>query len=106
MGAGKPQREAGALPRAPAFRFDPCDFAQLADEPEAEAYTKRTCLWGSFIHPEPAALPPLLGSKMHRMPDTKERANKRSATPLGFARAFHMANRAEVELRALAAVSS
>lgn len=31
--------------RKPDHTFDPCDFAGYADDPAAEAYTKKTCLW-------------------------------------------------------------
>ena len=82
--------------RPPDFRFDPCDYAGYlsADSQLSEAYTKRTCLWtgGGFQLPEPKAVVPILGSKMHNLPDSKGRANLRSATPAGFARAVFEAN--------------
>lgn len=31
--------------RKPDYSFNPCDFAGYADEPDADAYTKKTCLW-------------------------------------------------------------
>ena len=83
--------------RPPDFRFDPCDYAGYLppDRQLAEAYTKRTCLWtgGGFVLPEHKAVVPFLGSKMHNLPDSKNRANLRSATPAGFARAVFEANR-------------
>lgn len=69
----------------PKMYFDPCDYG--------DTYTKRTALWGEFNTALPAA--PVLaleGSKMHRLPQTKERARLRSQTPGGFARAFFEAN--------------
>lgn len=80
--------------RKPDFIFDPCDYARLADAPADEAYTKSTCLWtgGGFIMPELHSLMPTLGSKMHLMPPSDDRANLRSATPSGFARAVFQAN--------------
>jgi hypothetical protein len=79
--------------RKPDFTFDPCDYAGLSDE--SEAYTKKTCLWtgNGFVMPEHDALEPVLGSKMHLAPDSKGRADRRSVTPLGFARAVFQANR-------------
>lgn len=32
--------------RAADYTFNPSDFALYADEPEGQAYLKRTCLWG------------------------------------------------------------
>lgn len=31
--------------RKPDAQFDPCEFAGYLDDPEQDAYTKRTCLW-------------------------------------------------------------
>lgn len=80
--------------RKPDFKFDPADYAALADNPDEEAYTKKTCLWtgNGFQMPTPAPVPAVLGSKMHRLGQSKERANIRSATPQGFARAVFRAN--------------
>lgn len=68
----------------PSFVFDPCDYG--------DPYTKRTCLWGRFNAPFKARVPAVEGSKMHRLPPSPDRANLRSATPMGFARAFFEAN--------------
>jgi hypothetical protein len=82
----------------PAMYFDPCDYG--------DPYTKRTCLWGNFTVPgslftTTRAVPPSEGSKMHRLPgasrhDRPEAAARkraaRSATPIGFAKAFFEAN--------------
>lgn len=73
--------------------FNPCDYAGYADDPELEAYSKGTLLWGSFTKPVPCPVEPVLGSKMHRLPDSRGRTALRSATPSGFARAFFLANR-------------
>jgi hypothetical protein len=77
----------------PVMRFDPCDFG--------DPYTKRTCLWGCFARPIARPVEATEGSKMHLMPGvlpgdsvataTRKRA-ARSATPLGFAKAFFEAN--------------
>ena len=76
--------------------FNPHEFAGwlCGEDAERERYTKRTGLWGSFNRPEKAALTVVpgcnpimsLGGKSER---TKE---LRSMTPLGFAKAFFLAN--------------
>jgi hypothetical protein len=77
--------------------FDPCDYT--AHEP-ADNYTKRTCLWtgGGFVMPAPLWDPELgpPDDRIHKAPPSAERANFRSATPMGFARAVYMANAAEM----------
>ena len=80
--------------RKPDFMFDPCDYAGYLDDPAPEAYTKRTCLWtgGGFVMPEKRRVEPVLGSKMHLLPPSADRANLRSRTPAGFAKAVFMAN--------------
>lgn len=86
--------------REPDYAFDPCDYG--------DPYTKRTLLWtgGGFVMPPvvkpgdmfgaPTWVPPTEGSKMHKLPPGPERANLRSETPKGFARAVFNANRAHV----------
>jgi hypothetical protein len=73
--------------RAPDHTFDPCDYG--------DPWTKRTCLWvgGGFVMPPKARVEPVQGSRMHLMPPGPDRANQRSATPEGFARAVFEANR-------------
>ena len=79
--------------RKPDFTFDPCDYAGYPGG-ENDTYTKKTCLWtgGGFVMPPPKRLEPVQGSRMHRLPPSPERANLRSATPMGFARAVFEAN--------------
>jgi hypothetical protein len=79
--------------REPDYAFDPCDFGGYLT-PTGDAYTKRTCLWtgGGFIMPQPSPVPATEGSRMHLLPPSEERANLRSATPAGFARAVFEAN--------------
>ena len=69
----------------PQLIFNPCDFG--------EPYTKKTLLWGEFNIPEKKPIEPTLGSKMHLLPPSKDRAMLRSKTPQGFANAFFLANR-------------
>lgn len=80
--------------RKPNYRFDPCDYGGYL-VPEGDHYTKKTCLWtgNGFIMPEKKAVEPTLGSKMHMLPPSAERADLRSVTPEGFARAVYEANR-------------
>jgi hypothetical protein len=81
--------------RQPDFSFDPYEYAGWSDG--AEAYTKRTCLWtgGGFTMPPRKPVEPVDGSKMHRLGPSPERANLRSVTPEGFARAVFAANHGE-----------
>lgn len=73
--------------RKPDYKFQPCDYG--------DPYTKKTCLWtgGGFVMPPKKPVKPTLGSKMHKVGPGKNRANIRSATPPGFARAVFEANR-------------
>jgi len=78
-----------------AMTFQPCDYALHADNPDSEAYTKRTLLWGQFNTDLPLGrVEPVLGSKLWRDYGGKSERTKelRSITPQGFSRAFYMAN--------------
>lgn len=72
--------------RKPDHTFDPCDYG--------DPYTKKTCLWtgGGFVMPPKRRVEPTLGSKMHLLPPSDDRARLRSATPPGFAQAVFEAN--------------
>jgi hypothetical protein len=77
----------------PDHTFHPADFT--AYEP-TDNYTKKTCLWtgGGFRMPAPNR-DATLGEpddRIHKAPPGPERANFRSATPRGFARAVFEAN--------------
>jgi hypothetical protein len=80
--------------RKPDYLFDPCDYGGYLDPPQ-DAYTKKTCLWtgNGFVMPEPKRIFPVEGSRMNRLPPSADRANLRSVTPKGFARAVFEANR-------------
>jgi hypothetical protein len=60
----------------------------------ANAYSKRTCLWGQFNPPVPNERPSIWGSKMWSQYGGKSERTKekRSETPLGFSLAFAAAN--------------
>jgi hypothetical protein len=77
----------------PDHTFHPHDFT--GHEP-ADNYTKLTCLWtgNGFVMPEPfrdatAGAP---DDRIHKAPPGDERANFRSATPRGFAKAVFLSN--------------
>lgn len=74
--------------------FNPHEFAQLAVDPEAERYTKKTGLWGNFIPPQKYPLTPILGnSPIMKLGGKSEKTKElRSMTPTGFAKAFYLSN--------------
>lgn len=80
--------------RDPDHTFHPVHYAGWSDDPAADEYTKKTCLWvgNGFVMPDRKPGEPTLGSLMHRLPPTEDRADIRSATPMGFARAVFAAN--------------
>ena len=69
---------------APEMYFNPCDYG--------DPYTKKTCLWGCFNHPETKPVEPEKKNRIHYMSPGKDRSKLRSITPSGFARAFFKAN--------------
>lgn len=79
--------------RKPDYLFDPCDYGGYLNPP-GDAYTKRTCRWtgNGFVMRESKRIYPVEGSRMNRSPPSPERANLRSVTPKGFARAVFEAN--------------
>lgn len=88
----------GALSRhmgQPDHTFHPWEYAGWLDDPQEENSSKRTCLWtgGGFIMPEARPAPGLHRQDVWLATPSDERANIRSATPRGFARAVFEANR-------------
>jgi hypothetical protein len=85
--------------RGPDHTFHPVHYRGYAPEPEDDDYTKKTCLWvgNGFVMPDRKPGEPTLGSLMHRLPPSEDRADLRSETPLGFAYAVFEANRHHVE---------
>jgi hypothetical protein len=79
--------------RKPDYSFDPHEYGGYLN-PLGDAYTKKTCLWtgNGFVMPDKKVVEPTEGSRMHLIPPGPERANLRSATPLGFAYAVFEAN--------------
>lgn len=80
--------------RDPDHTFHPVHYAGWSPEPANDEYTKKTCLWTGhgFVMPDRKPGDPTLGSLMHRLPPSDDRADLRSATPLGFAYAVFNAN--------------
>ena len=77
----------------PGYSFHPYEFAGHCSY---DNYTKKTCIWSGngFIMPEPL-INESLGkpdNRIHTCPPSAERANIRSATPRGFAKAVYLAN--------------
>lgn len=80
--------------------YQPYEYAgwgESDEEQQANRYQKRTCLWGEgFVLPEKKDLGPheddRVRLRIKNMPETKDRAHKRSVTPSGFARAWKEAN--------------
>lgn len=88
-----PVSQISSLWRKPDHLFHPWHFTGHCAN---DNYTKKTCLWtgGGFVMPEPF-VDNTLGSpddRIHKAPPNAERANFRSATPEGFARAVFIAN--------------
>ena len=79
--------------RKPDYIFDPCDYGGYLTPP-GDGYTKKTCLWtgGGFVMPEPRPVQPEEGSRMHRLPPSPDRPDRRSVTPMGFALAVFDTN--------------
>ena len=78
--------------RKPDHKFHPWQFSGFC---EADAYTKKTCLWtgNGFVMPRPfhaEGVQP--DDRIHKAPPSPDRANFRSATPAGFSQAVYEAN--------------
>lgn len=80
--------------RKPDHTFDPWEYAGYLPDPEQENTTKKTCLWtgGGFVMPEKLPAPAPHRNDVWLMPPGEDRANERSRTPNGFARAVFLAN--------------
>jgi hypothetical protein len=87
--------------REPDYTFHPSDYTafELGDN-----YTKKTCLWtgGGFVMPDPKmSVTDVPDDRIHKAPPGPERANFRSATPMGFARAVYFANAPHLKASAM-----
>jgi len=81
--------------RKPDYTFQPWQYG--------DRYSKKTCLWtgGGFVMPKEwhATPPDGTTAAIHLMPPSADRADKRSVTPAGFARAVFEANEPRVRER-------
>ena len=79
----------------PDYYFHPWQYAGWCAD---DNYTKKTCIWGGggFVMPEPRPAPHLgtPDDRIHKAAPSDERADFRSASPLGFWRAAFAVNRA------------
>ena len=75
--------------RKPDWTFDPYEYAGYSSDPDADAYTKKTCIWSNFSAPVRKPVDPVLGSKMHLIGPGPDRQYLRSLTPEGFAVAVY-----------------
>lgn len=86
----------GRLPRwigAPKLRAHPWEYAGYSSDPEADAYTKKTCLFGRFNVPEQDAWEGVVDKKkIHYAAPGPDRAKIRSIAPVGLWAAIHAAN--------------
>ena len=82
--------------REPDHKFHPADYAGYLEDVTEDAYSKLTCLWtgGGFVMPDKKPVVPM-GSRMHLIPPSPDRANLRSVTPMGFSRAVFQYNKPE-----------
>lgn len=79
--------------REPDYRFDPYQFDGYTDRDER--YTKETWLWtgGGFRMPKADGVSEDdADDRIHAMPPSDDRAERRSETPTGFARAVYLAH--------------
>ena len=77
--------------REPDYTFHPYEYDGYTED--NEAYSKKTCLWtsDSFQMPDTKATEEY-DDRIHQMPPSEDRSEKRSVTPMGFARAVFRAN--------------
>lgn len=80
--------------RKPDTIVHPWMFAGWLEDPETENTTKATCLWvgNGFQRPVSKPAPAPHRNDIWRMAPSEDRGDRRSMTPLGFARAVHAAN--------------
>lgn len=83
--------------RKPDHTFHPWEYTSFE---LGDAYTKKTCLWTGNGFVMPAAAPAVgvqPDDRIHKAPPSDDRADFRSATPMGFARAVFQANAPEAK---------
>lgn len=77
--------------RKPDYTFHPYEYDGFTQDDDG--YSKKTCLWtgAGFVMPDVDAAEEY-DDRIHKMPPSEERSQKRSATPQGFANAVFQAN--------------
>lgn len=87
--------------RKPDRYVHPWQFAGWNEDIERENYTKKTGLWigGGFVLPDERPAPEPHRNDIHLMAPSEDRADKRSATPSGFARGVFEANEPRIRER-------
>lgn len=80
--------------RKPDHIVHPWEFAGYLEDVQADNTTKATCLWtgGGFVLPEKRPAPAPHRNDCWLAPPSDDRADLRSATPSGFAKALFLAN--------------
>ncbi len=87
--------------REPDYKFNPCEYDGYTDRDEA--YTKETWLWtnNEFNMPaENGVTTENADNRIHAMPPSDDRSEKRAETPTGFAQGVFLANEKEINIRA------
>lgn len=81
--------------REPDHIFDPWEYAGWLDNVQTDNTKKKTCLWtgNGFVMPPQRPAPEPHRQDCWRETPSDDRADIRSATPMGFARAVFEANR-------------
>ena len=82
--------------REPDYKFDPYQYDGYTERDER--YTKETWLWtgGGFKMPQTGGVAEQQADdRIHKMPPSEDRTEKRSETPTGFARAVYLAHERE-----------
>jgi len=74
--------------RDPDHIFHPYEYDNYTDEDDA--YSKKTCLWtgNGFLMPQTDGVDEY-DDRIHKMAPSEDRSEKRSQTPMGFARAVY-----------------
>ena len=79
--------------RSPDYKFDPYEYDSYTDSDDA--YTKETWLWtgGGFAMPITDGVDKSeADDRIHKMPPSDDRSERRAETPTGFARAVYLSH--------------
>lgn len=82
--------------REPNYIFHPYEYDGFTSNDEA--YTKKTCLWTNEGFEMPKKCPSEeYDNRIHSMPPSEDRAEKRSVTPSGFAKSVYLCNEGKID---------